>query len=1139
MLIALGMGLSGRELDKMMASRHGTHQVGTDEVTTPTSNAAGDAVSAMLIGSEPEEEEEEKPSYRSNASVVPQDGTILSCAGSNDASSSGGPSVTQLPPAKPPPVVATSASPGGLQHASAVGREAAPVAESGQGSRGSGITTPLEPTHVLANSNNQVASGSQVQQHRQAADTTPPAQMSQVHVTIEPDPVKGLLRCLFMQKHVQSLTARGFEGVPGLLKLLSISEANEVRQLLPPSATDHQRLSLVCFWKHARKLAESRADAAPGTGSRLECAVQAMVYEGLFVRGEAVSKASFDVIQGLSSINFRLRISASAPLDERCKETIRTALVEVGGQSAVVDGFSQGARAAASASVLLRCSCTPTSEWSLPQRLAELGLKGSRLAGFEILPTGADGVRGPKLDGFRVTVKGTNDAIGALHRLAASAHPEGQPGGQPGRQPGGGQQAPSPAGAGSGSQATNGGANDGSGEAADGEAAKADMIARVQLPSHGPPLEEVLAELGCSKLGSLLELAGVDLSAVLREAIVDDNQADEHLLLLAPSDEALGRLPHGLRSNPEMAKALCETHIVVFRASDPSPLVALPESGYGLATCHGTTHPVEVEDGASGPDDTASTAAASTAAASTAAASSAADTAAGFSFSSDAAAATTQREPPPPPPLSAVRCVGERGAVTRPAKPFELGIVLRIEGTLPALYVHEEPRPDQCWAKAIVPAPGLTVLGTDPHAPLEVMATLVHHETRQLVVPKAETDEGGGGWVVLRDTVSKRNADGTPKGPGSTPLMPVAASAHADGIRKVRWAKGSLAIQHKPPDQSNLKAALQKAKTEAERIELRKRRDNHYYLAFTLRRPADGSTIASTSSKVAFVLRNSYHMVSEAEKQFRRMYNSRTGGTDGEAGGPPGAAIPSGAAAAALLPGASHLNPPAMADDGGGASGARSGLRRLEVLQVETAGGGPAQGKAAGGEIVWIHVAGLTGLSTRVLFDKIEAARVEILNTAEPGRQHGRLRVMTPANNGQPPDTAESVSVTVFDGASMARADLIFTYMAPPDRISGSTNVSARDAYMGDVVSAAAPAASEAGNKGSVQGDGMDLLMMALAQRGDASGDAGDATTGEHGAMEKESAHQAPPVASAYDGKREAEADSPSRRSAKAQKLGD
>ena len=101
MLIALGMGLSGRELDKMMASRHGTHQVGTDEVTTPTSNAAGDAVSAMLIG-EPEEEEEEKPSYRSNASVVPQDGTILSCAGSNDASSSGGPSVTQLPPAKPP-----------------------------------------------------------------------------------------------------------------------------------------------------------------------------------------------------------------------------------------------------------------------------------------------------------------------------------------------------------------------------------------------------------------------------------------------------------------------------------------------------------------------------------------------------------------------------------------------------------------------------------------------------------------------------------------------------------------------------------------------------------------------------------------------------------------------------------------------------------------------------------------------------------------------------------------------------------------------------------------------------------------------------------------------------------------------------
>ena len=119
----------------------------------------------------------------------------------------------------------------------------------------------------------------------------------------------------------------------------------------------------------------------------------------------------------------------------------------------------------------------------------------------------------------------------------------------------------------------------------------------------------------------------------------------------------------------------------------------------------------------------------------------------------------------------------------------------------------------------------------------------------------------GGGWVVLRDTVSKRNADGTPKGPGSTPLMPVATATGGDGVRMVQWAKGSLAIQHKPPDQSNLKAALQKAKSEGERAELRRRRDNHYFLAFTLRRPADGTVIASATSNVAFVLRNSYHMV--------------------------------------------------------------------------------------------------------------------------------------------------------------------------------------------------------------------------------------------------------------------------------------
>ena len=166
---------------------------------------------------------------------------------------------------------------------------------------------------------------------------------------------------------------------------------------------------------------------------------------------------------------------------------------------------------------------------------------------------------------------------------------------------------------------------------------------------------------------------------------------------------------------------------------------------------------------------------------------------------------------------------------------------------------------------------------------------LVHAETRQLVVPKAETDEGGGGWVVLRDTVSKRNADGTPKGPGSTPLMPVASSVPGECVRRVQWPKGSLAIQHKPPDQSNLKASLQKARTETERVELRKRRDNHYILAFTLRRARDGRVLASTTSNVAFVLRNSYHMVSDAEKQFRRIYNSRrTGGTDANTVGAPG-----------------------------------------------------------------------------------------------------------------------------------------------------------------------------------------------------------------------------------------------------------
>ena len=230
-----------------------------------------------------------------------------------------------------------------------------------------------------------------------------------VFCTLETDLLHALLHCLNMPQYLPHLALLGYEGRPGLLRLLTIlDDCHQVRELLPPRATGHQRLSLATFWKDARRL--GAGDPSQPAGKRLEGAVQAMVWEGLFVRNEGVEKDDLHVVPGECAAEFQLRVNCPFPPDERAVEAFRQALGRLPGADVTLLIMESGPHSGSSA---LRCICRLTDDWDLPASVRDLITSaGTPIGTFETLPPPESVLADPSsgVHGYRIAFGGTEPA---------------------------------------------------------------------------------------------------------------------------------------------------------------------------------------------------------------------------------------------------------------------------------------------------------------------------------------------------------------------------------------------------------------------------------------------------------------------------------------------------------------------------------------------------------------------------------------------------------------------------------------------------------------------------------------------------------------------------------------------------------
>ena len=246
------------------------------------------------------------------------------------------------------------------------------------------------------------------------------------------------------------------------------------------------------------------------------------------------------------------------------------------------------------------------------------------------------------------------------------------------------------------------------------------------------------------------------------------------------------------------------------------------------------------------------------------------------------------------------------------AVPFSHGMVLLLDAALWALDLETEARSEQVWQKAVVPAPQVTAYGPIEAAEVEFQAQLYHVATGSVLPEEALR----GGLVLSAGGGAADVAGGSPQ--------------HVAVFK-------DLVIEHKPASAARKKATS---------IDEQRMQQNAYGLTYTLVHRASRRVLCAVRQPTAVTLRNSYHTLSEAEKAFRREYNSRTkpSPTGGDA---------SGAAAAA----AAATAPSTIQVAGGGSVPKKSRGAPLmndlgsSVAPSETVSSfGPVTGAEAGGE---------------------------------------------------------------------------------------------------------------------------------------------------------------------------------------------
>ena len=295
------------------------------------------------------------------------------------------------------------------------------------------------------------------------------------------------------------------------------------------------------------------------------------------------------------------------------------------------------------------------------------------------------------------------------------------------------------------------------------------------------------------------------------------------LVVIAPSDAALRSFAlkqPAVRTNAAAMRTLCLAHL----AADDAAIPGCGGGGGALHSLQGTIHCVESPDGA---------------------------------------------------PVHEAAAIGGARVVT--AVPFAHGVLVQVEGVLPALRVAQEARAEQIWQKAVVPAPRLEAIAlptlpdvVDPAVgAVEAHVQLVHVPTGETL--PAEALRGG-----LRQLPAATGGTGRDGG-GCALCFP------------------ELVIEHKPSNAAKKRSASPREQ---------RRQENCYALAFSLTSRTTGRVLCAIRQPTPITLRNSFHTLSEGEKAFRREWNRQRGGPGGAGGGRSAAraAAPDSGAAARASP---------------------------------------------------------------------------------------------------------------------------------------------------------------------------------------------------------------------------------------------
>ena len=297
-------------------------------------------------------------------------------------------------------------------------------------------------------------------------------------------------------------------------------------------------------------------------------------------------------------------------------------------------------------------------------------------------------------------------------------------------------------------------------------------------------------------------------------------------------------------------------------------------------------------------------------------------------------------------------------ATVSAALPFSHGCILRLDAPLHALHLETACRPEQVWQKAVVPPPAITVVGASSTT-TELHVQLVH--------------------VPTNTTLPESALRGGLKRVGTEPT--------------VRFT--DLAIEHKPSSCARKRAAG---------ADEQRKQENSYTLAFTLVCPLAGRILCATRQLSHLTLRNSFHTLSEAEKEYRRQVN-RPGGASHSPPSPP-----------SLLP--PTIRPPTATNDLGRLLAIDSSLsstpRAASLLDIM-----PPVGPAEGGNEVWLHGEGLADAKLTVYFGGVPAKRVTLCSP-------NLIKCIAPPRHDMNGAAEQAVRVTV--GSADSEDGVTFTY---------------------------------------------------------------------------------------------------------------